>query len=411
MIFLALMGSSCAGPAKAAATLWTDSPEMALYAELFNAENGRYRVEVSYRERLARDFVAAKSKPSMIVGHWIRGAAVRPNLRSLDSLFTELRLNARAFYADFLTQGKVDGRQLFIPVSFNLPAVAFNEEAGKDFESGFFIGLDEMEAAGKAYNRDKGGSFVKMGFSPRFEPEFLYLLASLDDAAFQEGKPLAYDRRGLTVAVERARAWVANANGSAAAEDDFAFKYLYDPGYRSAASGRVLFTYLSSDALLGMPEQKQEGLSFRWILHEGKVPANDDEVYLALSRKGTGRPAAEAFAAWFFDPGEQKRILEDAKDMRTLETGFGIAGGFSSLREVNEKAFPAYYPGLVGHMPPDGPFMVSKPLPENWPILKREIVLPFLAAACSEPPGAPLPRKGELEERISTWLRENPEGK
>src|SRR5512145_3270953 len=91
----AALVAACSGPSREAAILWTDEPAMALYAEAFNAENGRYRVETVYRERLARDFLSAKVKPSMVAGRRLRGSAVRPALRSLDHLFSDLRLNAR----------------------------------------------------------------------------------------------------------------------------------------------------------------------------------------------------------------------------------------------------------------------------------------------------------------------------
>ncbi len=402
--------ASCSRESAVAAVLWTDEPSMALYAEAFNAENGRFRVETVYKARLARDFVAAKAKPALIAGRGLRGSTVRPHLRSLDHLFSELRLNARDFYADLLTEGRIDGRQLLIPVSFNLPAVAFNEDAAAGFESGFFMDLNTVRTEGRAYNGPKGGSYSRMGFSPRLDPDFLFLYAGLEGAGFQQGKPLSFDSRRLAEAVRGIREWVAEANGSAAAEDEFSFRYIYDPSYRAAAAGRLLFAYVESDAFFGLPEQKRSGLDFRWIIHDGKVPAASAPVYLGISRKGRGRRAAEAFAAWFFDPDVQRRLLDDARELRLTETGFGVAGGFSSLREVNEKAYPALYPDLVGHMPPDGPFLVPDALPENWPALKRDVVQPFLEEECAKPPTAPLPTKEDLEARISVWLRENPEG-
>jgi ABC-type glycerol-3-phosphate transport system substrate-binding protein len=401
--------SSCGNPASRAALLWSDAPELAAYVELFNAENGRYRVEAQYRKRPLQGLSGNKAPPDIIVGRWINGPASRPAFRSVDHLFSELRLNARDFYPDLLGQGKFEGRQLLIPLSFNLPSAVFDAGAGDNLEAGFFLTLASMEESGKAFNVSKGDVFTRMGFSPRWDPEFLYLLSRLNGASFQQGKPLSYDIDGLARAVQKAREWVSTANASPAAEDEFSFKYLYDPGYRSVSAGRILLSYMSSDGYFNLPEQKRAGLSFRWIAQDGKVPFNDDVVFLALTRAGRNRQAADAFVSWIFSPATQGRILEDSRSTRVSEMSFGLAGGFSSLKDVNEKVFPSYYPDLVGHMPPEGPFLASKPLPPDWDALKREVVLPFLQSECAKPFGSAPPAKADLEERLAAWQRENPD--
>lgn len=398
--------ASCAAPAAASASIWTDVPEFAQYAELFNAEHSAYRIEASYQADLPGALLTRKDKPALAVGRGLKASSLRFTFQSMDRLFTDLRLSQAAFYPELLKLGKQDGRQIYLPVSFNMPAMVFRQD-NLPAATGFFLSMEDVRSLGKAYNRSQGAS-TRMGFSPRWNPEFLYLYASLYGAAFREGKPLAWNEANLQKAISSARDWVLEANGSASAEDDFQFKYLYNPGERSVAEGRILFSYHDSDDLFLLPEEKRSSLDFRWIARGGKVPVCEDIPYLALCRGAKGSRAAETFIAWFFREDTQRRILEQAKAFRTMEISFGIAGGFSSLRQVNEKSFPSFYPALVGHLPPAESLDTPPILPREWPALKAGVVLPLLEEYCSEAPGSPLPSQQEVQRRIQEWLKENP---
>jgi ABC-type glycerol-3-phosphate transport system substrate-binding protein len=401
--------SGCAARGIASATVWTDVPEIAQYAELFNAEHSNYRIEASYQEDLPKAFTSRKDKPALAIGRRLKASSLRFTFQSLDRLFTDLRLSQAAFYPELLRLGKQDGRQMYLPVSFNIPAMVFREENAAMVKDGFFLALDDVRALGKAYNLGQGSSRSRMGFSPRWNPEFLYLCASMSGVSFREGKPLAWNEANLAKSISFIRQWVADANASAAAEDDFQFKYLYNPGELSVAEGRILFTYQDSDDYFLLPEEKRSSLDFRWISSGGKAPVCEDIPYLALCRGAKGTRAAEAFIAWFFKEDTQRRILDQAKANRTMELSFGIAGGFSSLKQVNEKILPSFYPSLVGHLPPSESLDTPPILPRNWPQLKRGVVLPLLEEYCAQAPGKPLPSQQDVQKRIQEWLKENPE--
>jgi hypothetical protein len=166
---------------------------------------------------------------------------------------------------------------------------------------------------------------------------------------------------------------------------------------------------MGSDQFFRLPDDKRADLSFRWIMEGGKIRVNEGITYLAMLRDGPGRRAAEAFIDWIFDPDSQRLVMEEARRVKLTEISFGIAGGFSSLRAVNEKTLPSFYPGLIGHMPPAGPYSVTKPLPDYWPALKRDVILPYLSELCSLPSGSALPGREELLGRVESWLRENPD--
>lgn len=379
---LAAFLGSCSLADGGNAELWTDVPELAFAAELFNASQDRYLVEVSWKTGLAEAIRQAKSPPSLAVGRYLKSQAVRDRFQSLDYLFGELVVNQAAFYPGLLSLGNIDGRQLLLPVSFNLPAIIFAKAAAQNafrVNNDFVLGMNDLAPTATSFNRKENGAYSRMGFSPRWDGNFLVLVVNAAGATFKEGRPLSWHERGLAAGLESIRAWVAATNGSAALEDDFQFKYLFTPAYQYVSSERALFAYLDSAEFFVIPEEKRTALDFRWFATvDGSVPVSDDIVYAAIPRAGKGKPAAEAFLKWLFREDSQKALLDHSRESRALELSFGLAGGFSSIRLVNEKVFPLYYPSLVGHMPPGDALMAPNVLPSDWPELKAAVLAPWL---------------------------------
>jgi hypothetical protein len=86
-----------------------------------------------------------------------------------------------------------------------------------------------------------------------------------------------------------------------------------------------------------------------------------------------------------------------------MESSFGIAGGFSAIKAVNEKLYPLYYPSLLGKMPQADNLKSPGVLPSGWTEIKESIVLPFLLEATGPNP-APDPT-ASLESRIREWMK------
>ena len=87
-----------------------------------------------------------------------------------------------------------------------------------------------------------------------------------------------------------------------------------------------------------------------------------------------------------------------------METSFGIGGGFSAMRPVTEMIFPQFYPGLLGHMPPEDFLSPANILPGNWMILKERVILPYLHERARQPNNAGI---YQLERRLADWQRVN----
>ena len=198
--------------------------------------------------------------------------------------------------------------------------------------------------------------------------------------------------------------WINEANTSIQAEDDFIFKYCYDPPAKLVSSGRILFTFMDSSVLFILPEERRANLDFRWIAESNSIPVDEGSVYFGIHKKAKAKKAAVAFARWFFSTDTQRLLLEASNSKRLLETSFGIGGGFSAMRTVTEQVFPLFYPSLLGSMPPESFLSPPAILPQNWMIVKEKVILPYLKDRIRHSEGDEI---RSLERRITDWYRLN----
>jgi ABC-type glycerol-3-phosphate transport system substrate-binding protein len=389
---------------KKTAVLWTDRPEFAFYAEYFNSSQNQYNVETRYFESPARQLSSSGEAPDIVAGRWLKSSSTRSFFKPLDSVFRKNRDFKNAFYPRLLTLGNIDGKQYLLPVAFNIPALIFARDKGEALSNPFTIGFEEMKNLGKAYNQEQNGTYMRMGFSPSWDDEFLFIVATLFNTAFREATPVAWDAAALERSMAFVSEWITEVNTNIQTEEDFTFKYLYDPPAKLVLSGRILFAYMNSASLFTLAEERRTNLDFRWVAEENTIPLIEGTVYYGIAKKGKARRAAAAFTQWFFQAENQRLLLEKSRDNRMIETSFGIGGGFSALRPVTEQIFPQFYPSLLGHMPPEDFLSPANILPRNWTSLKERIILPYLRERVrSASPIIP------LERRISDWYRLNRE--
>lgn len=402
----ALLGS-CGLLGPTVAELHSDTPEIALYAAKFNSSQTRYKIHVVFSKELAKDLVTTQAIPTLVIGRYLKSSNVRSRFQSLDYLFSELVINQNSFYPALLDLGNVDGRQILLPVSFNLPLIAFDKSDEDNREDSFLLSFSELEKSATAFNVLKRSAYVSMGFGPRWSPQFLYDVVRLYGTDFKEADPLKWSKPALDNGIAYLQEWTRRANGSPEKEDEFSFKYLYTPGYKSVQEGRIKYASMESSSFFTIAEENRASLAFRWLGRDKKIPVQDDVVYAGICRGGKGKSAAEAFLKWFYAESTQKLFLEDSRQFRLMERSFGVAGGFSAIKAVNEKLFPLFYPTLLGKLPPAEYLVPSGILPANWISLKKDVLLPFLQIATGLNPPADL--YGELDARIKEWKKNQDE--
>jgi hypothetical protein len=189
-------------------------------------------------------------------------------------------------------------------------------------------------------------------------------------------------------------------------EDDFAFKYFYDPPDKLVSQGRILYAYMDSSRFFTLSEERQSNLDFRWLAAKEMIPLDEWSVFYGIHKKTKAVKASEAFTLWFFNTETQKQLMEAGKSKRLDETSFGITGGFSAMKPVTEQIFPQFYPGLLGHMPPESFLSPANILPRNWMSIKERIILPYLRERIRHTNREDV---RSLERRISDWYRLNKE--
>jgi len=399
--------SACSQNYKKPVIIWTDKSEFASYAELFNASQDQCKVIVIYKESPAEAFPIPKDvqAPDIVIGPWLKNERVRKYFSPLDHLFNDLQLNKSIFYSQLLEIGNIDDKQYLLPVSFNLPAIIFSKKNQELIDESYILSLDQIKNISASYNeKNKSGVFTAMGFAPRWNPNFLYTAAKLKGANFKEtGDSFSWNEQNLQRAISYLTEWTTSHNESTSTESDFAFKYLYTPAYKLISSNRCLFAYTSSNLLFNLPAEKIQDIEYRWLHENYSIPIEDKIISLGLYKKSKNTDAAELFILWLMKESSQKAILERQSKMNLSTATFGIADGFSSIKSVNERVFPVYYPILFRNLPVAEYVTSPNILPSRWESIKEKVIMPYLLAAVDT--GAQEPEM-TLQKRFSEWNKQ-----
>ncbi|MCR4822506.1 MAG: hypothetical protein K5873_06505 [Treponema sp.] len=384
--------------------IWTDRPEIVSYVEFFNVAQDKAKAVVVYKERLAVSLPPAKDEkePDIVIGSYLRNSRIKKNFAALDRVFSRNQINPSSMYAPLLDYGKVNGRQYLIPVSFNLPAMIFSSKHSELITGDMLMDSDAVRDAATFYNqKSKDEVFTRMGFGPSWEPIFLYQLAKAKNCEFGEkGNVFSWNQEVLDSMVQYVKAWSLDKNGGTSAEQDFSFKYLYAPVHKLVNYDRCLFAYTTSDVFFDIPSEQTENISFRWFSNDGQIYVNDTLTSLGLYRKSNNARAAYEFINWFFTEATQKNLLERAVRMDLDTRTFGICKGFSSIKSVNERVFPAYYKILLGKMPAESSLVAPLPLPSRWDSLKERVIIPYLSEITNTDSRTSVKT---IDERLSVW--------
>lgn len=384
-VFITLLLLSCSRKTDNRTVIWASSPEFAQYIELFNRTHPDNNVVLVYKENPADSLPPARDEavPDIIAGPYLRNDKTWLNFKSLEFLFDRSILSSEDFYTQLLDAGKQHGRKYLLPVSFNLPCVMFASENRELVTNNYTLTLDQIRKISAGFNKqNKNGAYTRMGFTPLSYPDFPYLVARLFNVNFRVEKGnVVYNNLALKDTIDYLRNWSDSANQSVQTEDNFAYKYLFMPEYRQATSGRCLFSYTTSDQLFRFMHDEDEEIDYRWIYKGDSIPVEDSFVMMGIYDRAENVVGATEFISWFLQSENQKAIL-DRKAKANLDTEkFGIAGGFSAVREVNDRILPLYYTKLLSNLPPSQMITVPEKLPAKWDSYKEIVIEPYINAA------------------------------
>ena len=243
----------------------------------------------------------------------------------------------------------------------------------------------DIKSLSKKFNAQaRDGSFTAMGFGPLWSQDFLYLVFKDMGVFYNVSQDsIAYTENVFAKSADYVRDWIAQVNGGAKNEQDFAFKYLYMPFYKQVQSGRCLFSYASSRQILSLSKDQIQDLDFRWICNQNKIQIEDDLVSVGIYSKSKNKAAAKKFILWLMSEFSQKQMLDRKVQMNLATDSFGIAGGFSALQNVTERLFPLYYRALLSNTPLADRLAAPQNFPSDWAKIKAAVVEPFILDSVS----------------------------
>ena len=388
--------------------IWTDRPEFAEYAELFNSKNSDLKVIIQYRNNIAQSLPPAQDEqiPDIIIGEGFTENQVEKYFLPLDYLFTDMHLSQQQFYPQLLASGFLRGKQYLLPVSFNLPLVIFSEKNDGLMPDPYVIGTDQIRDISAEFNKkNKTGSYTSMGFAPSWNADFLYTVTKLREVDFtMESDNFTWNDQNLEETIQYLRNWTTEKNTSPSAEYDYKYKYLYTTETKWITEEHCTFAFSTSSTLFRMNAENLTGIDFRWLADDGSIPIEDTILYMGMYKESKKLKDAQKFIIWFMQEKNQEKMLSWSRNMNLTIKDFGIAGGFSSVRNVNELYFPIYYPLLLGNLPPKDSLRAnSNILPERWSSLKEKVILPYLTDAVKKDADS---HSSSLSELYAIWKRQ-----
>lgn len=378
--------------------VWTDRIELVTHSELFNVGDHGFYAVVEYVPSPAEALEQRADRPDVIVADYLGSAETMEEFLVLDRRFRRFSPDSRDVYDDLLSHGRLRGRQRLYPISFDLPGILSLAETAEELPD-FMIDIDELRERGGAFNQTESGRLTRLGYSPRWSRDFLYVMVRMLGVRFSEGEQglPEWDGAQLRTAVERAGNWIEETNGGLEAEKMFQEQYLYDPMPQLVRRERVLFSYIRASDFFSMPETRRRHFDIRWLSQDGEIPVLESMVFAGVVADSRHKQASLDFVSWLASAETQRKILMNA-DKRRLGS-FGVLGGFSAHREINEWFLPELYPSLLGIMPPRESLSFSPGVPESWDLLKAQVVEPWLSRAIDRHPSL-----RSLESLVESWM-------
>ena len=407
IVFSAFLITGCTAFNPGVATVWTNIPEIAAYAEMYNAAGDRVRINAVYKENPGRipSGLDKADMPDIIIGTYINSIKTIGLFSSLEGLFGEDGLSEDEFYPGILSLGVNDGQKVLIPLSFDIQGLKVRKsDTGL---SSVLLSLEDMQRLSLEHTKTAGQRTQYMGFSPAWTDDGGMMFARLMNAAFRENSigTLIWNNEALNKAVSFSRQWIEETNGGYSRDQEFIQKYLYDPGRKLLISNppRIRFYPVTLSAFARLPSQDREPLDIVWLHNNDKIEVLENIVFAGILKGSQTKRISQEFITWIASVKTQKTLLESTRFKR-IRT-FGIANGLSSLVKINENVFPEYYTFLVGRIPPAKYLHFPASVPSEWPNLRKEIIGPWIKnALCSE--NQP---KDSLPEDIHKWYLQQPD--
>ena len=363
--------------------LWTDRPEFAAYAQAFNSSQKDYVVEVVYKKSPAEALKGKKiGRWDVAIGPFLNAVSLNDTFMALDPLLSEGTVSRSRFFQNALEKGKVNGHQMLLPLSFNVPAFVFQSGRIKQEFDSFALNSESFSAICLDFNNAKS-RHPKSAFSPMWNPESLFFFSILSPglcSRFETGSEMG--QQEVRAGVAQIHQMIETIDGGIKAEREFRDKYLYKNPLELLGSSHIFFWFSDVGSFYTLPGERRRDLDFRYYLNKDeKIAVCEDMLWLGIPKKGGNTMGAVAFIKWLMNPEVQQDLILKAREMDIRS--FGLAGGFSAIKAVNEDALPQIYPFITTFIPREDYLAFPDPCPADWYAVKNGKIIPYLVQECS----------------------------
>lgn len=345
---------------------------MAFFAEQFNSIQNKEKVLFLYYDD-TRESLNQDQLPDLIVDYDIQDIHKKIHLSNLR--FTIGSKNQ--YYKELLNAGKVLNKQLLVPLSFNLPLLAYRHTPGYN-EFPLFLNIEDIPQHAITLNKSSRYEYNAIGFSPLWDLEALYISHRLLGLQyFTKNETFYFPPISLTQSHQMVSDWVGQFIPDLYMEELFRDKYRNTPGEELLRKNLVKFFFYPSNKFFQTFKEVQKENLFSWFSFENQTPAIENFLLAAIPTKANNTRGAKKFLKWLLNAKTQKILID--KKIQVGYESFGLCDGFSSIKSVNQNTISKVYPAFkLAPIPSEKQILFPKSVPIGYAQAKDQVIAPWL---------------------------------
>ena len=355
----------------------TDTPDLQLYVDYYNARFPRAHIILSYMTDIAPERFSAPNIPDVVIA---KNIAYPQSARAFGALNAR-RIRARYAADDLITPLLETGRsgafQKLIPLSYNVPLIVFSREHNFTFTDSVTTTLEEIRRLSDQFTEYNDGRYTRVGYSPLWEGDILYLGAEIFGASYRHSRAgrLQWNEEQMFDALNYFSAWIDN-ESNPGASNQFTSTYFRPPAHTALISGEIGFIYMDLIEFASLGSGYHQQLDFRILANAVGVTPLDDILYIGIPRGARRKAHARDFLYWLLDSDSHALLLEENVDKNIGI--FGFAGALPITHYTTTFIIPRYYPWLIGRIPTSTRILPVSAKTRHWHLIKDEVVIPWL---------------------------------
>ena len=181
IVFASFLGFLTSCSRQSIVVCWSDEPDTALFAELYNSKNRSNKIEFHYKKDLIDALYTEHRKPDIVIGEGINSTG--KEVFSALPLVSKNSSAYRTVYPDFFKKANNKGR-CYVPLSFNLPTLVV-KDIPTNLDNSIYVSFDSLKETHLAFSRKEGNHYTNLAFSPRWDLTSFQLLLRYKGADFR----------------------------------------------------------------------------------------------------------------------------------------------------------------------------------------------------------------------------------